>query len=142
MEEAALIDANVLVYTYAEDSQKRGKATDLLLRAFKGKSRFFIALQTVGEFCSVATRKYRMEPAKANSVAQALLRSENFTKLNYKNSTFERALNIVRDSGLHFWDAMLTATMLENGVATIYTEDMSFARVEGIKAVNLFREES
>ncbi len=138
--EGVLIDANVLVYTYAENSQKREKATDLLLRAFKGKDRFFIALQTVGEFCSVATKKYGMEPAKANSVAQAILRSDGFTKLHYKDSTFERALNIVSDSDLHFWDAMLAATMKENSIDTIYTEDADFGKIEGIKAINPFLE--
>ena len=39
---------------------------------------------------------------------------------------------------MQFWDAMLAATMMENNVSTIYTEDEIFGKIEGINAINPF----
>lgn len=135
---APLVDSNLLIYTYAEDSPKKAKAAELLERCFFGQLKLCISLQNIGEFCHTATRKYGLENARVNKIAQALLRSDNFIKLRYKESTFEGALMIAEKSKLHFWDAMLAATMLENGIDTIYTEDADFGKIEGIKAVNPF----
>ncbi|WP_346866156.1 hypothetical protein [Methanocalculus sp. MSAO_Arc2] len=39
---------------------------------------------------------------------------------------------------LHFWDALLVATMLENHIHVIYTEAAHFKRIPGITVVNPF----
>jgi predicted nucleic acid-binding protein len=39
---------------------------------------------------------------------------------------------------LHFWDALLAATMNENGISTIYTEDCHFEKVPGLTVINPF----
>lgn len=138
MEEGALVDSNILIYTYAEDSAKKATAIKLLRQCFAGKNTLHIALQNVGEFCSVSIKKYKIDAAKVNAVAQALLRSEHFHKIHYKESTFSAAIKLAGNSGLQFWDAMLAATMLENSIDTIYTEDAGFGKVPGIKTVNPF----
>ncbi|WP_304840718.1 hypothetical protein [Methanocalculus sp.] len=39
---------------------------------------------------------------------------------------------------LHFWDALLVATMVENHIHTIYTEDAHFRKIPGITVINPF----
>lgn len=39
---------------------------------------------------------------------------------------------------MKFWDVMLAAAMLENGVNKIYTENTKDFKIPGIKAVNPF----
>src|SRR3989338_8459883 len=132
-EENALIDSNILIYTYSEDSSKRAASIELLQQCLTGKCRFFVALQNIGEFCSVSMKKYKLEPDKVNSIAQALLKSENFLKIHYKESTFYTAINLAKGLKLKFWDAMLAATMLENGITAIYTENTLDFKMLGIK---------
>ncbi len=137
-EENALIDSNILIYTYSEDSSKRAASMELLQQCLMGKRRFFVALQNIGEFCSVSMKKYKLEPDKVNAITQALLKSENFLKVHYRESTFYTAINLAKGLNLKFWDAMLAATMLENGVSTIYTENTKDFKMPGIKAINPF----
>ena len=137
-EENFLIDSNVLVYTYSEDSSKRAVSIELLQRCLTGKCRFFVALQNIGEFCSVSMGKYKLEPDKVNAIVQALLKSENFLKVHYKESTFYTAINLAKGLNLKFWDAMLAATMLENGISAIYTENTKDFKIPGVKAINPF----
>lgn len=137
--ESPIVDSNILIYTYSEESPKKAKAMELLNKCFIGHFQLHISLQNIGEFCSVSTRKFGVSPEKVNTIAQAFLRSENFIKLSYNSSTFQTALSIMEKHKLHFWDAMLAATMLENNVRTIYTEDNGFNNINGIKAVNIFQ---
>ena len=137
-EENALIDSNILVYTYSEDSSKRAASIELLQQCLTGKCSFFVALQNIGEFCSVSIKKYGVDPDKVNSIAQALLKSETFLKVQYKESTFYTSMSLAKSLKLKFWDAMLAATMLENGISAIYTENTKDFKMPGIKAINPF----
>lgn len=134
----ALIDTNILVYAYAEDSPKSPKAADILGSCFAGKTKLAISLQNVGEFCDVAVKKYKMDLATVQNIARQLLEYNGFVKVSYTESALGNALQLVSTHNVGFWDAVLAATMKENGIDTIYTEDNGFGKVEGIKAVNPF----
>lgn len=134
----ALIDTNILIYAYAEASPKRQKAVEILQACILGKAKHFVALQNIGEFCSVAIKKYGLEIRDVMETAEELLHERNLVKLQYKGETLQRALTIMKQSHTSFWDAVLAATMKENAIETIYTEDESFSNVEGIKVVNPF----
>ncbi len=136
--DAPLIDSNILIYAYAEDSMKKAKAAELLEKCFLGKLKLSISLQNIGEFCSIATRKYQIQSTAINKIVQAILKSKNFVKLSYQPTTFKGALTIMEKNKLQFWDALLAATMLENDAVKIYTEDADFNKVSGIKQINPF----
>ena len=135
---AALIDTNILVYAYAENSPKRKRAAQLLKDCFEGNIRLAISSQNLGEFCSVSLEKYKLESKEVEETAEELIGCKNFLKLNYREETVLKAVAIQRRYKINFWDAMLAATMLENGIDTIYTEDSGFSRIDGIKAINPF----
>ena len=134
----ALIDTNILVYAYAEDSPKSKKAAELLGSCFAGKTKLALSLQNIGEFCGVALRKYKLDLTTINRITRQLLDYTGFIKVSYTGSVLQDALQLVSMHKLEFWDAVLAATMKENGIETIYTEGASFGKAEGIKAVNLF----
>ena len=134
----ALIDTNVLVYAYAESSTKGQKAVELLNDCFQGKITLAMSLQNIGEFCDVGLRKYKLDPTIVQKVSMHILACVTFIKVAYTGTTLLRAVEFSAASKLEFWDAVLVATMKENAIETIYTEDAAFGKIEGIKAVNPF----
>lgn len=134
----ALVDSNLLIYAYAEDSPKRQQAALLLNNCFLGKATLALSLQNIGEFCNIALGKYGLGIKDVWERVEEFISCGSFVKLNYSAKTFQHALSIAGSNNIDFWDAMLAATMLENGIDTIYTEDDGFGKIEGIKAVNPF----
>lgn len=136
----ALLDSNLLIYAYAEDSSKRQRAAIILNDCFLGKATFAISLQNIGEFCNIALGKYGLAIKDVWERVEELIGCGNFIKVNYNASTFQYALKISANNSIDFWDAMIIATMKENDIDIIYTEDAGFGKIEGIKAVNPFLE--
>ena len=134
----ALADTNILVYAYAEDSPKSPKAAEMLGSCFAGKTKLALSLQNIGEFCDVALKKYKLDIATVQKITGQLLDYTGFIKVSYTGALLQDALQLVSMHKLEFWDAVLVATMKENAIETIYTEDAAFGKVEGIKAVNPF----
>lgn len=134
----ALVDSNILIYAFAEDSPKHDAALKLLRQCFSGNISLAISLQNIGEFCNVALWKYKLDSPVIKRIARQLTYCSSFVKISYTANEFEVALELAEKQNIEFWDAMLAATMLENGIDTIYTEDMNFGKVPGIKAVNPF----
>src|SRR3990167_4740579 len=128
----ALIDTNILVYAYAEDSPKSPKAADILSSCFAGKTKLALSLQNIGEFCDVALKKYKIDIATVQKITGQLLDCTDFIKVSYTKAVLRNALQLANTHKVGFWDAVLAATMKENGIDTIYTEDASFGNVEGI----------
>ena len=134
----ALVDTNVLVYAYAEISSDKQKAVELLSDCFSGKTTLAISLQNIGEFCDVALRKYRLPHTIVQRISNHILLCQTFVKVPYTGNTLVSAVALSAASKLEFWDAALLATMKENGIDTIYTEDECFNKVIGIKVINPF----
>ncbi len=134
----ALVDTNILVYAYAETAPNTQKAVALLSDCFSGKTTLAISLQNIGEFCDVALRKYRLDYATVQNIVRHILNCTSFVKLAYTEKTLPVAVAHDAAFKIGFWDAVLAATMLENGIDTIYTEDNGFGKVPGIKVMNPF----
>ncbi len=134
----ALVDSNILLYAFAEDSPKHQTAYELLKKCFAGSITLAISLQNIGEFCNVARWKYKLDLAAIKRIARQIIYCSSFRKVSYTANEFEMALELAERHNIEFWDAMLVATMIENGIGTIYTEDAGFGKVEGIKAINPF----
>ena len=135
---SALVDSNILIYAFAEDSPKHETALRLLRQCFSGNITLTISLQNIGEFCNTALWKYKLDQAVVRRVVRQILYCSSFVKISYMANEFEKALELSEKHNMEFWDAMLVATMKENGIDTIYTEDNGFGKVPGIKAVNPF----
>lgn len=137
----ALIDTNILVYAFDADSgRKYAVAKELIGRSWKGEARYAVSTQNLAEF-SVVVRENVTQPVPSEDVRQFLslvMRSRDWQVLGYNAKTIIRAHEIRDEYNLHFWDALLAATMEEHAVRTIITEDAHFRNVPWITVQDPF----
>ena len=142
-DEIFALDSNVLVDAYDEsEPKKREQAKNLLARCWKTETKLALSTQNLSELYWVVSRKAKppLSNLLAKEIILSILNFENFIKIGMNAGTVVRAIDISEKSGVMFWDALLAATMEENGIFRIYTENIKdFSRIEGIKAVNPFK---
>lgn len=147
MNNPIFLDTNLIVYAINKDSPYHARATALMEAIGEGKLETCLSLQVLGEFYATATNPKKIEktltPEEAVMVIEGLLRTDTILKLFPKQETLKLALDLVNRyqlKSLDFFDAQIAATMLDNGVTTIYTvNEQDFAIFEEIKAVNPFK---
>ena len=141
-DEISLIDTNVLVYAYDADAgYKRKTALNLLNLCWQGRLRHAVSLQNLSEFFVIVTKKIKrvLNRDEAGVVVKDILDFQGFAKLIITPETLSKAINIHIITGCPYFDSLIAATMLENGITRICTENTKdFNKVEGIKAVNPF----
>jgi predicted nucleic acid-binding protein len=99
-------------------------------------------LQNLCEFFFVVTEKVErpLVLKRAERIIQAILTVPRWQVLDRGEATVLRAIELVRNKRVPFWDALIAATMLENRVDTILTENTrDFRKVSGVRAINPFR---
>ncbi len=137
-EPLALADTNILVYAYAESAPNTQKAAAILSDCFGRKKDLAISLQNIGEFCDVSLRKRWLDHSAAQKIIRQILSCTSFVKIAYNEKTMPKAIALSAAFKMGFWDAMLAATMLENAISTIYTENAKDFKIPGVKAINPF----
>ncbi len=61
----------------------------------------------------------------------------NWIKITPGVSTVTEAIKICGERRLHYWDALLAATMKENGIFIIYTEnEKDFKKISWLEVIN------
>lgn len=141
-----LIDTNILVYAHNQDSPHNEKANQLLKDALELKFEACIAHQNLLEFFSVITNPKRIEKPltieTALSWIKLYLDSANIVKVFPSQNTLESTLALTKHHKLSeadIFDCYLAATMQENNVFQIYTDNTSdFKRFHKIKAISPF----
>ena len=67
--------------------------------------------------------------------------SSGFQIIRYDEKTIINAIGFQEIYKIHFWDALLAATMEENSIETIITEnEKDFKKIKWIKAINPFKQ--
>lgn len=135
-----LIDSNLLIYAYEKDEVK-SEVSRALFSELSRKGRGRISIQNLVEFCNVFIHKKLKSTGKNETEEAVGFLCENMGVLTYNPDTIKTAANIAQTYGAPFYDALLAATMLENGISRIYTENTKdFENIPGITAVNPFLE--
>ena len=136
-EEKIFLDTNILVYAYQIDAgEKHEKAKKIVAECFEGKKEYCISNQILAEFIFVTKYKKSLpvEESKIKETINEINKINSWKKMNYSNKTVQKALN---ENGKSFWDNLIAATMKENNVYTIYTENIKdFSKISEIKAIN------
>jgi predicted nucleic acid-binding protein len=135
----ALIDTNILGYVFDADvPTKRAVSRDLLAQCWNGEVTYAVSVQNLAEFAVVVTEKvaFPMPPSVVRSFIETILNFDGWKVISYRGSTIQDALEIKEKYNLHFWDALIVATMQEHGIHQIYTEDRGFAKVPWCIPVN------
>jgi predicted nucleic acid-binding protein len=137
-----LIDSNILVYAYDNtDAQKHKIANKLIEKCWRKEVRYAVSVQNLAEFFIIVTKKVPNPLAieKAEHIISDILGFSNWHILHYDQHSFRKAIALYKTTTKHFWDAMITATMLQSGIFNIYTENVrDFESYENIVVVNPF----
>ena len=134
-----LIDTNILVYAIdKQEGSKNLKAKELINRCWQGKDNFVVSAQNLAEFVFVSTTKAKLDFEQAKVMVGFIIEFVGFIKINYSAETVLSAIDIADEFKMSFWDSLLAATMRENGIFNIYTENAKDFKMPWIKAVNPF----
>jgi predicted nucleic acid-binding protein len=138
MTDEILLDSNILVYAVDNTDRKKHEiAKEILEDGLRGQ-KIAISLQNLAEFFITSTRKIKnpLTPKEALETIQLLIELNDFKKISLKEQTLIKAIEL--SSQAPFWDAMIAATMLENGISQIYTENTKDFQIPGITPINPF----
>lgn len=143
--ELLLFDTNVLVYAHNKKSKYFNVAYSLLKIVQEGKLKAVVAHQNLLEFYAIVTNPDRVEKplsqTQAKREVQNYLGSRfNIIQPNEKTlGLFIELLRAKRVRNREVFDCYLVATMLSNGVKTIYTaNEKDFQKYPEIRAANPF----
>ena len=63
---------------------------------------------------------------------------EGFLKLEPKKETISKAMGISIKNNMNYWDSLIIATMIENEIFNIYTENAKDFKIDEVKIINPF----
>ncbi len=132
-----LVDTNLLVYAATEpDAVKHQKATAALSQLTRNQE-FCVSAQNLAEFCQVMANKVKPAQSIVQITQWVRIFRKNGEVLHYTGASVLSALAISQNEGIHFFDALLVATMREHDVDEIWSEDEAhFKKVRGLKVKN------
>ena len=124
MTDRVLVDTNILVYAYDADAgDKRSKARDVI-DALWNDGTGVLATQVLAEFFVTITRRVK-QPLSISSAKQIIEDYQaGWEVYPTTGSLVVKAISGVESHRLSFWDAMIWASAVINGVPTVYSEDM------------------
>jgi len=135
-----LIDTNILVYaSELEEGAKNQKSKELINRCWQGKDTLAVSAQNLAEFVFVTTKKTKLDLEEAKTFVGYIVNFNGFKKIDYSAKTILSAIEIANEFKMPFWDSLLAATMRENGIFNIYTENAKDFKMPWINAVNPFK---
>lgn len=140
----ALVDSNILIYSIdSSDREKHLTAKKLLSACWSGKIQYAVSLQNLSEFFVNATVKVAkpITHEKGAKIVERILEYEGFLKLTPTQQTLKKALHLSIQKKESYWDALIAATMLENSITHIYTENTQDFAFPSITAINPFEKQ-
>ncbi len=134
-----LIDTNVLIYAFDKEDKRRNKIALSLINALLLDRNLCLSNQNLAEFVYVTTKKIKdkLPYDTAKKVVENMLKTANI--ISYNEKTVLCAIDFCLEFHLHFWDALIIATMIENNVLKIYTENSKdFLKCNKVEIINPF----
>ena len=129
-----LIDTNVLIYLCDNRNlDKKNKSVEAV-----SNGEFVVSIQNLAELSRAMSEKARITPTKIKEYITGF--AESYRRITYHESTLLKALDLKEEFGLHFFDSLIVATMQENGIYEIITEnEKDFSKIPFIKVINPFK---
>ncbi|MGZ8918610.1 MAG: PIN domain-containing protein [Methylobacter sp.] len=129
------LDTNIILYAYSNSEPLKADKANALI--FEGES--IISLQVINEFVNVCLKKLRL---KENAVSAAILEITSATHVvGFSLSTQLQALQLCQFHSFSYYDALITATAVENDCTILYSEDMQHHQLidKQLRIVNPFQ---
>jgi predicted nucleic acid-binding protein len=136
-----LIDTNILVYAYDISEGERHELAKTIIKDVWTKGGGAISIQNLCEFFVVVTRKVEqpLPLEEAQTIISDILSSTKWMVIDRDQGTLTKAIELVKTTGTHFWDALIAACMHENSIVKIVTENESdFMKIKDITVLNPF----
>jgi len=126
------LDTNVLVSSIDTTRINHKKALRLIGKIKRKELQGFISTQIVGEFYVSLTRIFGgieapLSPEEAKEEIEQMLSSGIFVVLPVTELALRKSLILSSKKGIkgvNFWNAVVIATMLENEISILYTENL------------------
>ena len=137
---AKFVDTNVLVYAYdLSEPAKREKCLRILEKCWRGEIVLAVSNQVLAELFVVLTEKVERPLSKedAKKIIGQIIEFNGFAKLNYGCQTVKSAAELSAKYKSKFWDSIIMATMIENSISEIYTENDKDFTIPGIRILKL-----
>ena len=135
-----LIDTNILVYAVDKSEKEKHKiCVKLLERCWLGGEKYAVSVQNLSEFYVTVTQKIQepLEKEVAKRIIKCIIEFDKWNILEFNANTVLFAVEINKEYNIHYLDALLAATMRENGVFKIYTEDEEFKKISWLEILGL-----
>ena len=126
------MDTNVLVSSIDTTRINHKKALRLIEKIKREEVQGFISTQIVGEFYVSLTRIFGgieapLSPEEAKEEIEQMLSSGIFVVLPVTEFALKKSVILCSKKGIkgvNFWDVVVIATMLENEISILYTENL------------------
>ena len=121
--------------------KKNQLAGKILFDVLNGRKKASVSTQNLSEFYANIIRKvkYPLSSQETKSIIEDIIKSKNFAIFRFTEKTILKAIEISNNFSVSYWDALIAATMRENQVFTIVTEnERDFKKVPWLKVINPF----
>jgi predicted nucleic acid-binding protein len=130
------VDTNILICVNdPRDPLKQGITSSLVLSLTDGVLLWQVACEYLAASRKLEALGY--DRAKAYQYIRDL--QQVWYTVLPKWSVIDRAENLMSHFHLSHWDSMIVAACLEANVQTLYTEDLGYSNIDGLKIVNPFK---
>lgn len=136
-----LLDTNILVHAINPvDDFKHEIANELFEGLISGEEELALTTQVISETFNVFIKSKELgaDLSDVYSILSEIVGISAIPKLVVTPQIALKAFNLHLQFDVDFYDALIVATMKENGITTIYTEDKDFQKIEGITVINPF----
>jgi len=132
------VDSNILVYAHDIDSGPKHVRAKQCLAQLWDTGTGYLSTQVLQEFYVNVTRKIK-KPLRP-SEARAIVRDFSLWVRSFLTpATVVRASEISETWSISFWDGMILAAAEKDGVAELWSEDMSHGQaIAGVRVRNPF----
>lgn len=131
-----LVDTNILIYAHKKDGAKHLPCAAAVNRLLDSDD-MVLSIQNLVEFSRVLTEKASPSLDSEQVYQYVYDLSETSTIFSYSEHTVMSALIISKQYAIHFFDALIAATMQENGITKILTENTKdFKKIKWLEVDN------
>ena len=137
MTELKAFDTNILIYAFDIDEKvKHLKAKTLFNSVCNGELKGLLSIQNLTELFYWFIRSKKVSLEVAESIVNDFIESKQWIVKDLDANRLKLGMNITKKYKVHFWDALICANAVLEGVDEIYTENIGDYKSELIKAIN------
>ena len=139
MAELKAFDTNILIYAFDIDEKaKHIKAKELFDSVCKGEIKGLLSIQNLTELFYWFVKSKRVNIELAESIINDFIEAKQWIVKDLDINRLKLGMSLTKKYKIPFWDSLICANAILEGVNEIYTENVQDFKLDLIKAVNPF----